>query len=108
MQLYIANQNYSTWSLRAWVCLVQNDVDAEIIKLTLFTDEFYQKLAQVSPAAKVPALVDGDIVVWDSLAIAEYLNESYLDNKGWPSLPAERAKARAISAEMHSGFNKLA
>ncbi|WP_087020724.1 glutathione S-transferase family protein [Thaumasiovibrio subtropicus] len=107
MDLYIANQNYSTWSLRAWLCLAQHNIDANIIKLTLFTDEFYQTLSSVSPAAKVPALVDGDVAVWDSLAIAEYLNETVLEGKGWPADRAQRAKARALAAEMHSGFFAL-
>lgn len=104
MQLFIANQNYSSWSLRAWLIFEQFDLDVDIVKLKLFTPEFYQVLEEVTPAAKVPTLVDGDIAVWDSLAILEYVNEAYLNSKAWPRLIQERAKARALAAEMHSGF----
>lgn len=107
MQLYIANQNYSSWSLRAWLILAQYELDAEVIKLTLFTDEFYRALEKVTPTAKVPVLVDGEIVVWESLAILEYVNEAHLDGKAWPTSASERAKARAIASEMHAGFGYL-
>lgn len=107
MQLYIANQNYSSWSLRAWLILAQYELDAEVIKLTLFTDEFYCALKKVTPTAKVPVLVDGEIVAWESLAILEYVNETYLDGKAWPTSASERAKARAIASEMHAGFGYL-
>ncbi|WP_299141217.1 glutathione S-transferase family protein [uncultured Vibrio sp.] len=104
MQLYIANQNYSTWSLRAWLIFDHYNLDADIIKLKLFTSDFYDTLAKVTPTAKVPTLVDGNVAVWDSLAILEYVNDAYLDGAAWPTSIAERALARAISAEMHSGF----
>ncbi|MGX9417548.1 glutathione S-transferase family protein [Vibrio sp. WJH972] len=104
MKLYIGNQNYSTWSLRAWVLFAQYDLDVEVVKLKLFTEDFYTTLKSVAPNAKVPALVDNDLAVWDSLAILEYVNEAYLEGKAWPNSLQERAKARAIAAEMHSGF----
>lgn len=104
MQLYIGNQNYSSWSLRAWLIFAQFDVEVDIIKLKLFTKDFYRTLENIAPTAKVPTLVDNDVTVWDSLAILEYINETYLGGKAWPSSAKERAKARAISAEMHSGF----
>ena len=107
MKLYIANQNYSTWSLRAWIIFAQCNIDVEIEKLTLFTDEFYHTLGQIIPTGKVPALVDGDTAVWDSLAILEYVNEVYLQHTAWPKDSKLRAKARALSAEMHSGFMSL-
>lgn len=107
MKLYIANQNYSTWSLRAWIIFTQFDLDVEVKKLTLFTDEFYQTLGAIFPTRKVPALLDGDLALWDSLAILEYVNETYLNNKAWPQNAKSRAKARALSAEMHSGFSHL-
>ncbi|MBY7729354.1 glutathione S-transferase family protein [Vibrio splendidus] len=107
MQLYIANQNYSTWSLRAWLIFDNYNLNTEVIKLKLFTSDFYDTLASVTPTAKVPTLVDGDVAVWDSLAILEYVNDAYLDGAAWPSSVAERAHARAISAEMHSGFFNL-
>lgn len=104
MQLYIANQNYSTWSLRAWLIFEHYNLSADVIKLKLFTPDFYDTLAKVTPTAKVPTLVDGDVAVWDSLAILEYVNDAYLNGAAWPTSVAERALARAISAEMHSGF----
>ena len=104
MQLYIGNQNYSTWSLRAWLIFDNYNLNAEVIKLKLFTSDFYDTLTKVTPTAKVPTLVDGDVAVWDSLAILEYVNDAYLNGVAWPASVAERALARAISAEMHSGF----
>ncbi|MEZ8386028.1 glutathione S-transferase, partial [Vibrio splendidus] len=104
MQLYIGNQNYSTWSLRAWLIFDNYNLNAEVIKLKLFTSDFYDTLAKVTPTAKVPTLVDGDVAVWDSLAILEYVNDAHLNGEAWPSSVKERAHARAISAEMHSGF----
>ncbi|MFL0812346.1 glutathione S-transferase family protein [Vibrio parahaemolyticus] len=107
MQLFIGNQNYSSWSLRAWLIFSQYDLKVDVTKLTLFTEDFYDKLASVTPTAKVPTLVDGEVTVWDSLAILEYVNEQYLQGKAWPSHVADKGKARAISAEMHSGFFDL-
>ncbi|EPO0024078.1 glutathione S-transferase family protein [Vibrio alginolyticus] len=107
MKLFIANQNYSSWSLRAWLIFSQFKLDVKVTKLNLFTEDFYKTLEDITPTAKVPTLVDGDATVWDSLAILEYVNEQYLQDKAWPSKSAERAKARAIASEMHSGFFNL-
>ncbi|MDP5254660.1 MULTISPECIES: glutathione S-transferase [unclassified Vibrio] len=107
MQLYIGNQNYSSWSLRAWLIFSQYNLETDIIKLKLFSPEFYQVLAPLNAQAKVPTLVDDSTVVWDSLAILEYINEAYLQGQAWPESIPLRAKARAISAEMHSGFMAL-
>ncbi|EOD79495.1 Glutathione S-transferase [Grimontia indica] len=107
MKLIIANKNYSTWSLRGWLVLRDFDIDFEEVDLDLFTDAFYTEVGKYSGAGKVPVLVDGDVAVWDSLAICEYVNEQYLNGKGWPEDVAHRAKARALSAEMHSGFTAL-
>lgn len=107
MKLYIANQNYSTWSLRAWLMFAQYELDVEVVKLKLFTEDFYQTLESVTPTAKVPALVDGDVTVWESLAILEYVNEAYLNGRAWPGSLQERARARALAAEMHGGFSSL-
>ncbi|MDO6706026.1 glutathione S-transferase family protein [Photobacterium sp. 1_MG-2023] len=104
MQLIIGNKNYSSWSLRGWLMLAQNDISFEEVKLKLFTDQFYATLALHAPTAKVPVLIDGDVTVWDSLAICEYINETYCDHQAWPQDQAARAKARAISCEMHSGL----
>ncbi|CZF81514.1 Dichloromethane dehalogenase [Grimontia celer] len=107
MKLIIANKNYSTWSLRGWLVLRGFDIDFEEVDLDLFTDAFYTEVGKHSGAGKVPVLVDGDVAVWDSLAICEYVNEQYLNGKGWPEGVAQRAKARTLSAEMHSGFTTL-
>jgi len=107
MQLFIGNQNYSSWSLRAWLIFTQHQLNVETVKLKLFTNDFYQNLENITPAAKVPTLVHNDITVWDSLAILEYVNEQFLQEKAWPGNIAEKAKARAIAAEMHSGFHDL-
>ncbi|MFA0567514.1 glutathione S-transferase [Vibrio gallaecicus] len=107
MQLFIGNQNYSTWSLRAWLIFAQYKIEADITKLQLFSDDFYNTLQTVTPTAKVPTLVDGDIHVWDSLAILEYVNETYLNGQAWPAIAKDKAHARAIAAEMHSGFFDL-
>lgn len=107
MKLIIANKNYSSWSLRGWLALKAFDVPFEEIKLTLFTEHFYEALSLYSPVKKVPVLVNGDVAVWDSLAISEYINETFLDFKGWPQDPADRAFARSMVAEMHSGYSAL-
>jgi glutathione S-transferase len=105
--LIIGNKNYSSWSLRAWLLLRQFEIAFNEVKLTLDTPEFHARIGEYSAAGRVPVLLDGDLHVWDSLAIAEYANERFLDGRGWPQSRADRAHARAISAEMHSGFTAL-
>ncbi|MBQ4863290.1 glutathione S-transferase family protein [Pseudoalteromonas sp. MMG013] len=105
MQLFIGNKNYSSWSLRAWLMLAKSGIDFNEVQLVLDTPEFYQRLESVTPTLKVPTLVDDSMVVWDSLAICEYINDAYSLGKYWPTNTAQRAKARAIACEMHSGFN---
>ncbi|HZP65748.1 MAG TPA: glutathione S-transferase family protein [Rudaea sp.] len=105
--LIIGSKTYSSWSLRPWLLLRQFGVRFDEIKLPLDTAEFYARIGDYSPSGRVPALHDGAIRVWDSLAIAEYANERWLDGRGWPRDAAARAHARAISAEMHSGFTAL-
>ena len=104
MQLVIGNQNYSSWSLRAWLCLRQLSVDFEDVVVSLNADRLQERLGQFSPTKRVPVLIDGDLTVWDSLAICEYVSEQYADGKGWPRDPVLRAQARAIACEMHGGF----
>lgn len=104
MKLIIGNKNYSSWSLRGWLALKAFNIPFEEIKLSLFSDEFRTELAKYTPVSKVPVLVDGDLNVWDSLAICEYINENYLDGKGWPGDKNNRAVARSIVADMHSGL----
>jgi glutathione S-transferase len=105
--LVIGNKNYSSWSLRPWLVLRQAGISFGEVRIPLYTPESATELAKWSPSGKVPALHDGGIVVWDSLAICEYLNERFPDKQLWPRDAAVRAVARSISAEMHSGFSAL-
>lgn len=105
--LVIGNKNYSSWSLRPWLLLRHFGVGFEEILLPLDTPEFHERIGALSPSRRVPALHDGGLVVWDSLAICEYANERWLDGRGWPRDLAARALARSAAAEMHSGFAAL-
>ena len=107
MKLIIGNKNYSSWSLRPWLLLQHFQLDFEEIRIPLFTDGFETTLAQYTDAGKVPVLHDDGLVVWDSLAICEYINEQYLDGRGWPADATARAEARSASAEMHSSFIQI-
>jgi glutathione S-transferase len=108
LKLVIGNKNYSSWSMRPWLALRANDIAFEEIFIPLYTgDADKQKILGFSPAGKVPTLIDGDITVWDSLAIIEYLAERFPHVRLWPEDRTQRAHARAISAEMHSGFLPL-
>ena len=109
LTLAIGNKNYSSWSMRPWLALRGCDVPFEEIVIPLYTDDPADKarILSHSPAGKVPVLVDGDITVWDSLAIIEYLAERFPEARLWPEDRAMRAHARSISAEMHSGFLPL-
>ncbi len=104
MKLVIANKNYSSWSLRPWLLLKQAGIAFEEEKLSFNDPEFKARVRRYSPVGKVPVLVDGDVVVWDSLAIAEYVAEKHPEARLWPEDTAARARARSICAEMHSGF----
>ena len=107
--LVIGNKNYSSWSLRPWLLMRHHGVAFDEVRLPLDTPEFASDIARWSPSGRVPVLHRGDLVVWDSLAICEYVNETFLDGRGWPRrLPQARAVARAVSAEMHSGFQRIA
>ena len=109
LKLVIGNKNYSSWSMRPWLALRANDIPFEEVLVPLYTDNpaDKQRILSFSHAGKVPALVDGDVTVWDSLAIIEYLAEKFPQTKLWPKDRAARAHARSISAEMHSGFMAL-
>jgi len=106
-KLVIANKNYSSWSLRAWLHLVESRIEFEEIRIPLFTGSWKEDIARLSAGGRVPVLLDGDITAWDSLAIMEYVREQHPDAVGWPDGAAARAHARSISAEMHSGFLAL-
>jgi glutathione S-transferase len=105
MLLVIGNKNYSSWSLRPWLAMKVLGLAFDEVRIPLYRPGSKEQILRHSPAGRVPILRDGDTVVWDSLAILEYLAEKY--PKLWPSDPAQRARARAVSAEMHSGFAKL-
>jgi glutathione S-transferase len=111
MKLYIGNKNYSSWSMRSWVLLTQTGIafDEVMVRFDAFTpdSQFKATLRGLSPTGKVPVLVDGDLVVWDTLAIAEYLAEQFPEKALWPRDKAARARARSLCAEMHSGFTGL-
>lgn len=107
LTLVIGNKNYSSWSLRPWLLLKHFGVEFDEVKLLLDTPAFHEQIARWSPSGRVPVLVDGDLAVWDSLAIAEYVNEIHLRGNGWPAHPALRAIARSAVAEMHAGYAAL-
>ncbi|MEX2131126.1 MAG: glutathione S-transferase, partial [Pseudohongiellaceae bacterium] len=107
MQLVIGNKNYSSWSLRPWLLLKEFSISFAEIRISLYAGEFQKVIRKYSQAGKVPVLIDSDILVWDSLAICEYISEKYLSGKGWPNDLNIRAQARSCSAEMHSGFITL-
>jgi glutathione S-transferase len=112
MQLYIGNKNYSSWSMRPWVLLRQFGMafDEVMVRFDSFEagSTFKTTLAGLSPTGKVPLLVDdGGLVVWDTLAMAEYLAERHPEHALWPRDARQRACARSLCAEMHAGFTGL-
>jgi glutathione S-transferase len=111
MQLIIGNKNYSSWSMRPWVLLKQFGIPFEELQMRFDgfepTSRFKQRITAASGQGKVPVLVDGDLVVWDTLAIVEYLAESFPQQALWPRDRLARARARSLCAEMHAGFAAL-
>jgi glutathione S-transferase len=105
--LVIGNCNYSSWSLRPWFLLQKLQIPFQEVRLSLDTPEFYQSIGQWSPAGRVPVLRHGQLTVWDSLAICEYVNDALAPGQVWPSNLEERAQARALACEMHAGFTAL-
>lgn len=106
-KLYIGNRNYSSWSLRPWLLLETFGVAFDTEVIALDTPQFQTEVAKISPTSRVPVLIDGDIQVWDSLAICLYANERWIDGRALPEHPAARAMCYAIIAEMHAGFAAL-
>ena len=104
-RLYIANKNYSSWSLRPWVLMRELDIVFEERLLAFGDGPRWDEFRKISPSGKVPCLVDGGLVVWDSYAIMDYLAEQH--PRVWPESRAARAWARSAAAEMHSGFFEL-
>jgi glutathione S-transferase len=108
LKLVIGNKNYSSWSMRPWVALRATNIAFEEVFIPLYTGAAdKEKILSFSRSGKVPVLVDGDVTVWDSLAIIEYAAERFPKARLWPEDRASRAHARSISAEMHSGFAAL-
>ena len=110
MQLVIGNKNYSSWSMRPWVLMKQLGLHFEEVKLRLDlkpNSAFYRELAHFTPAGQVPVLLDDDFAVWDTLAIIEYLHDKFPGRGVWPADMRQRARARSLAAEMHSGFSAL-
>ena len=105
LALIIGDRNYSSWSLRPWMLLKHLNLDFEEIQVRLDTPEFKEEIARHGPSGRVPVLKHGNIVVWDSLAICEYVAE--IAHRGWPKDAHARAVARSVCAEMHSGFTNL-
>ena len=111
LQLYIGNKNYSSWSMRSGVLLAEAGIAFQevMVRFDSFApgSQFRKTMDALSPVGKVPVLVDGDVVIWDTLAIAEYLAEQFPAKQLWPAEARARARARSICAEMHSGFGAL-
>ena len=111
LTLYIGNKNYSSWSMRPWVLLQQSGIafTETMVRFDSFDadSQFKATLQGITPTGKVPLLVDGDLAIWDTLAIAEYLAERFPEKHLWPADRAARARARSVCAEMHSGFTAL-
>jgi glutathione S-transferase len=108
LQLVIGNKNYSSWSMRPWLAMRASNIVFEEIFVPLYTGKAdKERILSFSRSGKVPVLVDGDVTVWDSLAIVEYVAERFPEARLWPDDRARRAHARSISAEMHSGFLAL-
>lgn len=114
LSLYIGNKNYSSWSMRPWVLMRQTGIPfhEHMIRFDSFEadSQFKRTASALSPTGKVPVLTDGHLgglVIWDTLAICEYLAERHPDKHLWPADVAARARARSICAEMHSGFGAM-
>jgi glutathione S-transferase len=106
-ELVIGNKAYSSWSLRPWLALKHAGVAFTETRVPLYVHGYKEELLKYAPSGKVPVLKHGAVTVWDSLAICEYLAELFPAAELWPGDPAVRALARAVSAEMHSGFTAI-
>jgi glutathione S-transferase len=108
LKLVIGNKNYSSWSMRPWLAMRANDIAFDEIFIPLYTGAAdKQRILDVTCSGKVPALIDGDLTIWDSLAIIEFIAELFPEKRLWPADKIGRAQARSISAEMHSSFMAL-
>jgi glutathione S-transferase len=107
LTLVIGNTNYSSWSMRPWVALTAFGIPFHEVRVLLDKPDTAARIADYSGAGRVPVLVAGEMTIWDSLAICEYVAEQFPDKHMWPQDVAARAMARSVSAEMHSGFQGL-
>jgi glutathione S-transferase len=107
LTLYVGNKRYSSWSLRPYLALAHTGLAYETKVILLDRPTTKPEVLAVNPAGRLPVLHDGDVAIWDSIAICEYLNERAPQAKLWPADAARRARARSISAEMHAGFAAL-
>ncbi len=107
MKLIAGDKNLSSWSLRPWLAMRQAGIAFEEQVMLFEREDFRDAIASVSPSRRVPVLVDGDLVVWDSLAICEHLAERFPEARLWPPDARDRALARAVSSEMHAGFASM-
>lgn len=107
LKLVIGNKNYSSWSMRAWLLLRQYRIEFEEVQIPLRQSDSLDRKLAYSPAGKVPILLDGNMRIWDSLAIVEHVAERFPEKTLWPADEEARALARSVSAEMHSGFANL-
>ena len=106
-QLVLGDKNYSSWSLRPWLLMRAFNIPFEEINVDIYRPGARERILEHSPSGKVPALKTGGLTIWDTLAIIEYLAENHLDLAIWPPDVEARAIARAVSNEMHSGFECL-
>lgn len=106
-RLVIGNKNTSSWSLRPWIAMRRFAIPFDEININLRADDKKAQILKHSPSGKIPALYADDLMIWDSLAILEYLADRHPDKGIWPADPAARAIARSVSTEMHSGFQAL-
>jgi len=107
LTLIIGNKNYSSWSLRPWLAMKQSGIEFLEVRIPLDTPTTQQEILKYSPAGKVPVLKHGNLIIWDSLAICEYVAELFPQANLWTQDIEKRAIARCVSAEMHSGFSNL-
>jgi glutathione S-transferase len=107
LKLIIANKAYSSWSMRPWILLAHLKIPFEEVVIPMDAADTRKKMRKYAPTAKCPSLQDGDIKIWESLAIIEYIAEKYPKKSVWPRPRAARAHARSLACEMHAGFSAL-
>jgi glutathione S-transferase len=107
LKIVVGNKKYSSWSLRAWLALKLTGAPFEEVVVALDMPDTDQNIRRYSPSGRVPALIDGPLTVWETLAIGEYLAEKFPEAQLWPKDPGLRALLRSVSNEMHAGFANL-